>query len=43
MFCTGSYAAAGAAAAGATAADRDNFWTTFGISFIFGTIVGHEL
>ena len=40
-FCTGSYAAAAAAAA----ADdddfcpHDNFWTTFWISLIFGTIV----
>ena len=40
-FCTGSYAAAAAAAA--DSCSRDNFWTTFGISFIFGTIVGPDL
>ena len=45
-FCTGSYAAAAAAAGAAAAADscpRDNFWTTFWISFIFSTIVGPDL
>ena len=34
------------AAAAGSAADtcsRDNFWTTFWISFIFGTIVGPDL
>ena len=39
-FCTGSYAAAPPAAA---SCPRDNFWTTFWISFIFGTIVGPDL
>ena len=38
-FCTGSYAAA---AAGRRFCSRDDFWTTFGISFIFGTIVGPD-
>ena len=32
MFYTGSYTGAGAGAA------ADNFWTTFQISFIFGSI-----
>ena len=41
-FCTGSYAAA-ARAAGRRLCPRDNFWTTFWISFIFGTIVGPDL
>ena len=41
MFCTGSYAAAAAAAA--DSCPRDNFWTNFWISFIFGTIVGPDL
>ena len=27
----------------ADSCSRDNFWTTFGISFIFGTIVGPDL
>ena len=39
-FCTGSYAAAAAAA---VFCPRDNFWTTFWIYFIFGTIVGPDL
>ena len=36
-FCTGSYAAA------ADSCSHDNFWTTFWISFIFGTIIGPDL
>ena len=42
MFCTGWYAAAARAAA-RTRFSRDNFWTTFRISFIFGMIVGPDL
>ena len=44
-FCTGSYAgaAAGRRPPAADSCPRDNFWTTFGISFIFGTIVGPDL
>ena len=30
-------------AAAADSCSRDNFWTTFWISFIFGTIVGPDL
>ena len=42
-FCTGSYAARPAPPAAADSCSRDNFWTTFWISFIFGTIVGPDL
>ena len=41
-FCTGLYAAA-AVAATAGRSTRDNFWTTFQISFIFGMIDGPDL
>ena len=45
-FCTGSYTPPPPPPPPPPAADscpRDNFWTTFWISFIFGTIVGPDL